>query len=854
MTTVLSPFVSFLELIPDCQNGGQFVAEDGKLKCSCPSKTFGDDCSLGVCDVESENPCASGSTCIPGENIADVPNCVCTPGTTGKYCNELIPDCQNGGQFVAEDGKLKCSCPSKTFGDDCSLGVCDVESENPCASGSTCIPGENIADVPNCVCTPGTTGKYCNDTIKDCKNGAEQKEVNGEFICDCVAGTFGDDCSLGVCDVESENPCASGSTCIPGENIADDPNCVCFPGTTGKYCDDTIKDCKNGAEQKEVNGEFICDCVAGTFGDDCMLYLKPSLIFTPQPSDYLYTYLMVSNNIAFDDVKGILKKMLKWNHLQGLGVCDLESENPCASGSTCIPGENIADDPNCVCSPGTTGKYCDDTIKDCKNGAEQKEVNGEFICDCVAGTFGDDCSLGVCDVESENPCANGSTCIPGENIADAPRCVCSPGTTGKYCDDTIKDCKNGAEQKEVNGEFICDCVAGTFGDDCSLGVCDVENPCANGSTCIPGENITDVPNCVCLPGTTGKYCDDTIKDCKNGAEQKEVNGEFICDCVAGTFGDDCNTIKDCKNGAEQKEVNGEFICDCVAGTFGDDCSLGVCDVENPCANGSTCIPGENITDVPNCVCLPGTTGKYCDGLGVCDVENPCANGSTCIPGKNITDVPNCVCSPGTTGKYCDDTIKDCKNGAEQKEVNGEFICDCVAGTFGDDCSLGVCDVESENPCANGSTCIPGENITDVPNCVCLPGATGKYCDECGYNYSNETDLFPIPYMTETLCDKAKCDANCAIDTKCSCATVSGDGVCQLYETPVIFVSYDANEDACFERCNATSECKTIGLTKKEKIGYCFLFNVTLDQIPVGIKMSKTDESIAAEKRIRTHGT
>ncbi|ESO92225.1 hypothetical protein LOTGIDRAFT_162880 [Lottia gigantea] len=61
-------------------------AEDGKLKCNCPSGTFGEDCSLGVCEIE--NPCLNGGTCVPASNIADTPSCICPPGTFQPVCEQ----------------------------------------------------------------------------------------------------------------------------------------------------------------------------------------------------------------------------------------------------------------------------------------------------------------------------------------------------------------------------------------------------------------------------------------------------------------------------------------------------------------------------------------------------------------------------------------------------------------------------------------------------------------------------------------------------------------------------------------------------------------------------------------------
>ncbi|ESO97057.1 hypothetical protein LOTGIDRAFT_174664 [Lottia gigantea] len=106
--------------------------------------------------------------------------------------------------------------------------------------------------------------------------------------------------------------------------------------------------------------------------------------------------------------------------------------------------------------------------------------------------------------------------------------------------------------------------------------------------------------------------------------------------------------------------------------------------------------------------------------------------------------------------------------------------------------------------------------------------------ECGYKYSNVTSLFPYPYGTRPVSYSAECYENCANDTRCSTAAKDQGTRCQLYETPVIFVSLGGNEDQCIEKCNEMSECKTIGIGNEMSF-FCFLFNATLDKIPNNMK-------------------
>ncbi|ESO94419.1 hypothetical protein LOTGIDRAFT_176720 [Lottia gigantea] len=97
-------------------------------------------------------------------------------------------------------------------------------------------------------------------------------------------------------------------------------------------------------------------------------------------------------------------------------------------------------------------------------------------------------------------------------------------------------------------------------------------------------------------------------------------------------------------------------------------------------------------------------------------------------------------------------IPDCKNGRILTAENGTLKCNCPPNTFGDDCN-------------------------------------------CRYKFSNVQYLEPDPYAKRTVSDSAECDEYCANDTRCSTSAMShsySGKTCQLYETPVIFVSYEEN--------------------------------------------------------------
>lgn len=69
-------------------------------------------------------------------------------------------------------------------------------------------------------------------------------------------------------------------------------------------------------------------------------------------------------------------------------------------------------------------------------------------------------------------------------------------------------------------------------------------------------------------------------------------------------------------------------------------------------------------------------------------SHPCKNGATCQDLSSSMFV--CVCIPGWTGKLCDGlddvcTSDPCQHGGLCSSVNGLFLCDCPSGTTGDRC-------------------------------------------------------------------------------------------------------------------------------------------------------------------------
>ena len=105
--------------------------------------------------------------------------CVCTPGFTDPFCNETVEinpcdslPCQYGGTCIMNlDNGFVCECPVGTTGDFCETDINEC-FPNPCFNGGTCFESGSSglnASVPDlsqfyCVCPPGFTDPFCNET------------------------------------------------------------------------------------------------------------------------------------------------------------------------------------------------------------------------------------------------------------------------------------------------------------------------------------------------------------------------------------------------------------------------------------------------------------------------------------------------------------------------------------------------------------------------------------------------------------------------------------------------------------------------------------------------------------------
>ncbi|XP_077562313.1 protein kinase C-binding protein NELL2-like isoform X2 [Haemaphysalis longicornis] len=123
-------------------------------------------------------------------------------------------------------------------------------------------------------------------------------------------------------------------------------------------------------------------------------------------------------------------------------------------------------------------------------------------------------------------CANGGTCIHGEN--GSMECACPAAFSGPQCLDDVDECLAGPCGRfsvcvNLYGSFRCLCRPGfqLQGHLCVREVSCEEGPCLNGGTCVTRDDLSDV--CYCKIGFRGRLCERAVPECSSGS------------CPRGTF-------------------------------------------------------------------------------------------------------------------------------------------------------------------------------------------------------------------------------------------------------------------------------------------------------------------------------
>ncbi|KAI3388079.1 hypothetical protein SNEBB_008263 [Seison nebaliae] len=642
-----------------CLNGGTCLPNFAGYICQCPINFTGASCETPY-NICSSQPCLNGGTCTI--NISGQIVCKCVSPFIGVTCSifgeSCTPNpCQNDGVCSINNNFLQCKCKAPFYGNLCDITPC---TSVPCMNNGIC----KLSDTGYlCQCIDSYTGVQCNISppcnSNPCFNGGICTNVGGIFECLCVNGYFGETCSQISNTPCPTNICLNGGTCTITNNIN---TCHCLPTHTGNICETIIcvvGYCANGGLCSISNNKLSCLCVGPYTGDTC------------------------------SELKA-----------------DACQPNSCANSGTCLPNLQGF---TCICPIGFTGQFCRVTDEcatfNCLNGGSCNTDTGLPKCICTFGFTGADCSIPLNVPCNSSPCLNQGVC---SNVGNTYECQCISGFVGNNCEHSPNSpCSSspciepGVCVSTLNG-FTCQCPQGTTGGICQYAdTCSLDF-CFNGGTCKLNPNFLGVPNpvCTCLPEFTGRRCELKLDEsdgcnnvrCMNNAKCTNVNNQITCICESPFSGDicelcvrktkdDCNIVRKCPT----------TTCDMDEICIQNGIDLAVCYKTDPTVStestsSSTSNTINNITTTSTLTTtITTTTSSSTITLStttesIIIVENSTSTSTT----DSTSDEVTVTKVTDTSANPC--VSNPCKNGAECKEENNGYKCDCVkSNSFGPNC-------------------------------------------------------------------------------------------------------------------------------------------------------------------------
>ncbi|ESO92262.1 hypothetical protein LOTGIDRAFT_162916 [Lottia gigantea] len=464
------------------------------IQFSCPKP---DPCAMIDCNYKGK--------CVDGK-------CQCNTGFHGQFCSEPIPDCQNGGNLVVENGKLKCNCPLRTFGEDCSLGVCDIEGESPCLNGGTCVSAVNIADTPSCTCPPGTIQPVCE--LKDC--GAEytcnegHEVASGDFSIKCLVSGQWDVANILVCQAKDCGAVPPGNfstgTAASGTTFPNKADYTCNEGHEVAGGDFSIKCLASG--QWDVANILVCqatNCGAVPPGNFSTGTAASGTTY-PNKADYTCNE---GHEVASGDISIKCLATGQWD-VANILVCQ-------AKDCGAVPPGNFSTG---TAASGTT--YPNKAEYTCDEGHE--EASGDISIKCLASGQWDVANILVCNQVKD------CEAVPPGNFSTG---TAASGTT--YPNKADYTCNEGHEV--ASGDFSIKCLASGQWNVVNILVCRAKDCGA-----VPPGNFSTG---TAASGTT--YPNEADYTCDEGHEV--ASGDFSIKCLESGQWDVANILvcqaKDC---------------------------------------------------------------------------------------------------------------------------------------------------------------------------------------------------------------------------------------------------------------------------------------------------------------------
>ncbi len=707
--------------------------------CTAPT-TITDEVCDGIdndCDGNlDEHTCKDDDPCTL--DACDGVKGKCVFVAAGKSCCKEAKDCDDGKCATIDFCTSANACEHKPAPAECAKAS-DCDDGDPCTT-DLCGGPDGCGQCEN---KPGA---------KCCKTG---KDCPGSGVCAAAV------CDKGKCAVQVEkdgNICDDGNACTT-KTTCQKGSCV-PPGGKAPVCDDG-NPCTNDT----------CDPTGAQGGKDGCLYVNNT---SPCSDGDACT---VGDVCGGGKCKLGVAKVCADGNICTKDACDAakgcvyppgaattcDDGNPCTKGDSCKDGKCAGGQGDCKCKSDA----------DCAKLDDNDKCNGTLTCDAAGKCVISSGSKVVCDKTG----CNKSSCIKATG-----ECVIDNDVGGSKCDDnnkcTTKDAcgldPGGSGKGTCKGGPATNCNDGNpcTKDSCKPAdgckhnnqpgmVCDDNDACSTGTTCIAG---------VCAGGQK-KSCDDGNPCTKDSCDLKTakcINDALAvgatCDdgdkCTSGDVcsGGKCKPAKliDCDDG------NACTIDSCAAAT-------GKCGHNNKndglkCGVNGKCVSGK-------CVLDKGCKGKQ-DGA-TCDDGNPCTANDSCL-GGGCAGGTNKVCddSDPCTKDFCDITNGKCaaKAGADSKPCDDGNQC-----SVGDACKGGKCAGGGAKSCDDANGCT-SDACDQLKGCTHIPVQAGSKCDDNNKCTSND-------FCQAAACKPGKwiCPGNCG-DNVCSqgenCGICKQDcGVC-----------------------------------------------------------------------------
>lgn len=197
----------------------------------------------------------------------------------------------------------------------------------------------------------------------------------------------------------------------------------------------------------------------------------------------------------------------------------------------------------CKCEEGAKVSC---TPRGCSEHSTCELENGDPVCQCETGYFGNGMYCGTEDHCVNNECRNGGECY---TQAEGYGCYCPDGYSGLHCEIPINFCSSSpcvhGSCNSTREGFECTCSSGFTGEHCSIPIDYCGSfPCKNLATCVSSPTGY---SCKCPQGFSGVNCEHTSASASLMAahKSKPKSCEFSCDGRKnGYYEDPCSHAGD----------------------------------------------------------------------------------------------------------------------------------------------------------------------------------------------------------------------------------------------------------------------------------------------------------------------